>query len=223
MAEVYATMSSRVAPDAVNKRAHHFSTLAKQRHAATLGMWVFLGTEVLLFGGLFVAYAYYRVVFPETFGEASAHLDIGIGTINTLILILSSFAVALSTYFVYHTRIRLAAGMLGIAMACGFAFLTLKGFEWSAHFREGAYPGKYYAFEAVQGPGASLFFSLYYLMTGLHALHVTIGIGALGWALALTLRGAFSRDYDTPLELVTMYWHLVDIIWIFLFPALYVI
>jgi cytochrome c oxidase subunit III len=220
MADAYAGMASRVSAGAANKRAMHFSTLAKQRHAATLGMWVFLGTEVLLFGGLFVSYAYYRVVFPATFAQASAHLDIHIGTVNTLILIASSFAVALSTYFVDHGKNRIAAAMLAVGIACGFAFLALKLVEWSAHFREGAYPGKFYAFEAVKGPGASLFFSLYYLLTGLHAVHVTIGIGALSWAAILALRGAFSRDYDTPLELVTMYWHLVDIVWIFLFPAL---
>jgi len=216
-------LSARPTAGAENKRAAHFSTLEKQSRAAKLGMWIFLSTEVLLFGGLFVGYAYYRSLYHDAFAQGSRHLDVVIGTLNTLVLIASSFLVAVSSYFMHREKRRLCFGMLLLAIALGAAFLLLKAGEWRHHFEEGAYPGRYYALSDVQVPGASLFFSFYFLMTGLHALHVTVGIGVLAWVAVLALRGAFSADYDTPLELATMYWHLVDIVWIFLYPLLYLI
>lgn len=222
MAE-HGSMTAPVGPGAENKRALHFGSLAAQSHAAKLGMWLFLGTEVLLFGGLFVGFAYYKAQFPETWVDASHHLAKTIGTINTLVLVLSSLAVALSSYFTHHDRKKVAVVMLCIAIALGLVFLGLKAVEWKQHFDEKAYPGKFYAFSEVPGPGASMFYSLYFLMTGLHALHVTIGVLVLGWLAVLAWRGAFSSLYDTPLELGTMYWHFVDVVWIFLFPLLYLL
>jgi cytochrome c oxidase subunit 3 len=203
------------------KHAEHFENLEKQAHASKLGMWIFLATEILLFGGLFVGYTYYRSLYHAAFAEGSHHLSIAIGTINTLILIFSSFLVAISSYFIQHRQKRLAVSALVFAIALGIAFLALKAGEWHHHFEEGAYPGRHYAFAEMDIPGANLFFTFYFLMTGLHALHVIVGAGILGWVAVLAGRGAFSPEYDTPLELGTMYWHLVDIIWIFLYPLLY--
>jgi cytochrome c oxidase subunit 3 len=200
-----------------------FSTLQQQSHAARLGMWIFLTTEVLLFGGLFVGYAYYRVVFHAAFFEGSRHLNVAVGTVNTLVLIASSFLVATSSYFAHHDRGRHSAGAIVLAVALGTAFLVLKAGEWRHHFEEGAYPGRYYAYTEFQVPGAGLFFTFYFLMTGLHALHVTVGLVVLSWIAVLAWRGAYSRDYDTPLELSTMYWHFVDVVWIFLYPLLYLV
>jgi cytochrome c oxidase subunit 3 len=216
-------LSARPTAHAENKLVSHFSTLEQQSHAAKLGMWIFLSTEVLLFGGLFVGYAYYRSLYHDAFAQGSHHLNVFIGTLNTLVLIASSFFVALSSYFTHHERRRACVVMLALAVVLGLVFLVLKGDEWRHHFEEGAYPGRYYAFSEVQVPGASLFFTFYFLMTGLHAFHVTVGIGVLVWVSVLAARGSFSRFYDTPLELSTMYWHLVDIVWIFLYPLLYLI
>jgi cytochrome c oxidase subunit 3 len=209
-------------PDASAKLAHHFSTLEKQTHAARLGMWLFLATEVLLFGGLFVCYASYRTVYSQTFLQGTHHLSLALGTTNTVVLITSSFAVAASTYYARHNRHVATVAALGIASALAILFLIFKGMEWSEHFTEGAFPGKYYAFAEFQAQGANIFFTLYYLMTGLHAIHVTVGLVVLVWMAVLAARGVFSAEYHTPLELGGLYWHLVDVIWIFLYPLFYI-
>lgn len=221
--EIQGSLSSVAAPDGRNKRALHFESLSQQAHAARLGMWVFLATELLLFGGLFVGYAYYRVAYGDTFREASHHLSLPIGTINTLILIASSFAVATSSYCVRRERRSLAVAALVVTLLLGATFLGLKAQEWMQHYAEGTLPGPYYRSGDLQLPGASLFFTLYFLMTGLHAIHVSIGLGVLLWVTLLVRRGAFNRHYDTPLELSALYWHFVDIVWIFLYPLLYLV
>jgi cytochrome c oxidase subunit III len=221
--EIQGSLSTLAASDGANKRALHFDSLEHQAHAARLGMWVFLATELLLFGGLFVGYAYYRVLYGASFREASHHLNLPIGTINTLVLIASSFAVAASMHFVRANRASLAVAALLVAIVLGAAFLGLKSVEWVEHFDEGSLPGPYYRLSGLRMPGVSLFFTLYFLMTGLHAIHVSVGLGLLLWITVLTARGAFNRAYDTPLELAGLYWHFVDIVWIFLYPLLYLL
>ena len=205
------------------RTAHHFATYAQQAHAARLGMWLFLATEILLFGGLFVAYAVYRSVFPEAFHEASRHLDQALGTINTVVLITSSFAVAAAIHYARHDRRKLVLACLAVTLLLAFAFLGIKSLEYLHKFQEGALPGKYYTYSEVQLPGASLFYTLYFLTTGLHAIHVLIGISVLSWLGWRAARGDFAGGYDLPLELGGLYWHLVDIVWIFLYPLLYLI
>lgn len=202
--------------------AHHFSTPAVQAHAARLGMWLFLGTEVLLFGGLFVGYAMYRALYPATFVACSHHLDRALGTVDTLILITSSLTAAIALHLARGGRARLAAAALGATVALGLAFLAVHGHEYARDIAEGALPGRLYHAE-VRLPGAGLFYTLYYFMTGLHSLHVAVGLGLLGWLALRTARGEFSEGWDTPLELGGLYWHLIDLIWIFLYPLLYLI
>jgi len=202
---------------------HHFSSLARQNEAMRLGMWLFLATEILLFAGLFTGYAVYRFEFPEAFKEASRHLELTAGTVNTLVLITSSLTVALAIHYARSNRPKAAAVCLVLTLAFALAFLGIKAIEYTAHFHEKSLPGKYYAFEEVKIPGAAMFFSLYFLMTGLHGLHVVVGMSVLSWILWRTLQGRYSERYYTGLELGGLYWHLVDLVWIFLYPLLYLI
>ncbi len=194
--------------------AHHFPDLAKQAHAARLGMWLFLATEILLFTGLFTGYGVYRFLFYDTFKAASRSMETDLGTINTFVLITSSLTVALALHFVQVEKRRLAVLCLGVTLAFGVAFMVIKGIEYTHHFQEGQLPGQYYHYAEVQGPGVTLFFTLYFLMTGLHALHVIAGMTLVSW---VTLR----RERGLALELVALYWHFVDVIWVFLWPMFY--
>jgi cytochrome c oxidase subunit III len=202
---------------------HHFATLDAQNHAVRMGMWLFLATEVLLFAGLFTGYAVYRMEFTKAFEEASRHLDLGLGTINTLVLITSSFTVALSIHYARSDRKWMAVGMLVFTILCGFGFLGIKSIEYAHKFAEGALPGPYYSFHEVTADGAPMYFTVYFLTTGLHALHVIIGMTVLIILTFKTAAGRFSSKYYLGLELGGLYWHLVDLVWIFLFPLLYLI
>ncbi len=203
--------------------AHHFPNLDQQEHAARLGMWLFLATELLLFGGLFTAYSVYRFLYPETFAEASRLLSVTLGTINTIVLITSSLTAALAHHFAQHGKGRAAALVLFLTLLMALGFLVIKGFEWTADFHEGLLPGRYFTSTELTGPGAPMFFVVYFLLTGLHALHVIIGMATLGILMVLCARGRYDHGYYTPVELGVMYWHLVDLIWIFLYPLLYLI
>jgi cytochrome c oxidase subunit 3 len=198
-----------------------YQDLEQQTHAARLGMWIFLASEVLFFSGLFALYTAYRLEYGEAFRIAAGHTDLVLGTANTFILLTSSLLVALSVHAVRRSwRAGAAAWLLGGAAALGILFLVLKILEYVRHFREGFYPGPYYSNTELPEQGARIFFDLYYAMTGLHALHMTAGIALLGWMILLARR-RLSADYYTPLELSGMYWHFVDIVWVFLWPLFY--
>jgi cytochrome c oxidase subunit 3 len=203
--------------------AHHFESLAKQEHAARLGMWLFLATEVLLFTALFAAYGVYRYLYTTTFSEASRHIETWIGVTNTIVLVTSSFTVAMGLHFASEGRGRLTGLLFGVSVLLALVFLGFKALEYSHHFQEGQLPGRFYTYPEVRGPGASLFFTLYFLITGLHAIHVTVGMIVLAVVGTLAARGRFSAVYHTPVELAGLYWHLVDLIWIFVFPLIYLI
>jgi cytochrome c oxidase subunit III len=200
-----------------------FASMEVQRQAARLGMWVFLGTEVLLFAGLFAAYAEYRSLFHETFVLGARHLDAIMATVETAVLITGSFAVVMAHHYAKSSRSGRTCVSLLVAVGTGLAFLALHGIEYLHHFQEGALPGKYYHFREIETAGASLFFSLYFLMTGLHSLHVIAGAGVLAWLARRAASGEFSRHNYNAVEMGGLYWHLVDVIWIFLFPLLYLI
>jgi len=203
--------------------AHHFDTIEQQDTAVRLGMWLFLATEVLLFAGLFLGYTVYRFFFHEAFHEASRTLQLPLGAINTVVLITSSLSVALAYWAIKQGRDKLCAAMLVFTIMCALAFLGIKAVEYTTKFREGALPGKWYHFEEVKAAGASLYYTVYFLATGLHAFHVIVGMSVLIWILVRVLKGHFSPSYYVPVELGALYWHLVDLVWIFLFPLLYLI
>ena len=202
---------------------HHFEDLDQQREAASLGMWVFLATELLFFGGLFAAYLVYRIWYPSTFGEASRHLHLSFGAVNTAVLITSSLTMALAVHASALGRRGQIVLFLVLTMALGAAFLGIKGFEYYNKFTEHLIPGPGFHFEGPDPIHAQIFFSLYFALTGLHALHMVIGLGILTVILIMALRGKFTAAWNTPVEISGLYWHFVDIVWIFLFPLLYLI
>jgi len=203
---------------------HHFDDAEQQRSAVTLGMWVFLVTEVMLFGGMFTAYVMYRSLFPGAFAGASNHLDVGLGTFNTAVLICSSLTMALAVHAAQVGRApgRIIAWLVA-TMMLGGAFLVIKMYEYAHKFHEGLLPGPAFTYTGPDAQQAELFFSIYFAMTGTHAFHMVIGLGVLTWLAVLARRRQFSPAYYTPVELGGLYWHFVDIAWIFLFPLLYLI
>jgi cytochrome c oxidase subunit 3 len=205
------------------KLAHHFDTIEKQDYAVRLGMWLFLGTEVLLFAGLFLGYTVYRHFYYEAFHEASRHLDLWAGVTNTIVLITSSLSVALAYHEIKKNNTKRCAALLIFTILCALVFLCIKAYEYNHKFQEGALPGAFYHFEEVTAPGANLYYTVYFLATGLHAFHVIVGMSVLIWVLARVLKGEFSSNNYVPVELGGLYWHLVDLVWIFLFPLLYLI
>jgi cytochrome c oxidase subunit III len=202
---------------------HHFDDLGQQHEAATLGMWLFLATEVLFFGGLFAAYMLYRVWYPETWGAASRTLDVTLGTVNTMVLIGSSLTMALAVHAAATNERRKLLLFLVATMVLGMIFLGTKGVEYAHKFEEHHVPGFGFHFEGTAPERANLFFSLYFAMTGLHALHMIIGLGIMTVMLVMAWRGRFSARWHTPVEISGLYWHFVDIVWIFLFPLLYLV
>jgi cytochrome c oxidase subunit 3 len=203
--------------------AHHFDTLAQQKEASTLGMWVFLVTEVLFFGGLFLTYLVYRSSYPEAFAFASHELDVTLGTINTAVLIGSSLTMALAVHAAQTGDRRWLMLFLAATMVLGVVFLGIKSFEYYEKFTEHHIPGPGFVFEAEYFRHAQLFFSLYFVMTGLHAIHMIVGLGIMTWMLVWAWNGTITSDYASPIEISGLYWHFVDIVWIFLFPLLYLI
>jgi cytochrome c oxidase subunit 3 len=204
-----------------------FETIEQQRETASFGMWVFLSTEVLFFGGMFMTYTLNRSTYPDVFGEASRSINLTLGAINTVVLIASSLTMALSVWASQVGKKQWLTIFLIATLILGSVFLGIKGIEYHEKFVEHHVPGPNFNFE----PGASvatnahaqLFFSLYFAMTGLHALHMIVGAGLLIWLIGQSMKGRFTPEYSTPVDLIGLYWHFVDIVWIFLFPLLYLI
>jgi cytochrome c oxidase subunit III len=212
---------------------HHFADPQQQRDSASLGMWIFLATEVMFFGGLFCAYLIYRLKYFGDFGAASKSIDALLGGTNTAVLICSSLTVVLAIWAAQTARRTLLLIMLVLTMIFGVTFLGIKGIEYKQKFDEHHVPGASFSFEHEPIPGhpdqfadprhAEIFFALYFIMTGLHALHMIIGLGIFAWLLWMAWKGRFTPEYHTPLEIGGLYWHFVDIVWIYLFPLLYLI
>jgi cytochrome c oxidase subunit 3 len=203
--------------------AHHFDNLEQQKEAATLGMWVFLVTEVLFFGGLFMTYAVYRGWYPDAFAAASHELDVTLGTINTVVLIASSLTMALAVHAAQLGQRRALMLFLVLTMVLGATFLGIKSVEYYHKFVEHHVPGPSFQFEAEHFRHAQIFFSLYFVMTGLHAIHMIIGLGLMLFMLWWAWNGTITAEYSNPIEISGLYWHFVDIVWIFLFPLLYLL
>lgn len=201
--------------------AHQFDDAEQQRDASTLGMWIFLATEIMFFGGMFLGYIIYRSAYPEAFAVASNRLDIWLGAVNTAVLICSSFTMALAVSNASADRPRALVGALLLTIVLGCVFLGIKLYEYHLKFEERLVPGSSFVFPGPLSPPAELFFSFYFTMTGMHAVHMVIGIGLLASLALGAARGRYAPQYFTPVELVGLYWHFVDIVWIFLFPLLY--
>lgn len=203
--------------------AHQFEDADQQREAASLGMWAFLVTEIMFFGGVFAAYAVCRSLFPEAFAEASNKLNVILGATNTAVLICSSLTMAMAVRSAQLNRQRELILFLLLTILLGTGFLGIKLVEYSHKFQEHLFPGASFQFEGPHGPQTQIFFCFYFAMTGLHAVHMIIGIAIMASLLLKARRGQFSAEYNSPVEVAGLYWHFVDIVWIFLFPLLYLI
>ena len=202
---------------------HHFYSMDQQLEASILGMWVFLVTEVMFFGGMFMAYILYRVQYPEGWVLGSNHLDVALGALNTGVLIISSLTMALA---VRSAQVGSWMGQvvnLILTMVFGSVFLVVKYFEYKEKFVHHLVPGPNFDMTLPNANEQQLFFSIYFMMTGIHALHMVVGLGLMMVILAMAWRGKFSASYYTPVEVSGLYWHFVDIVWIFLFPLLYLL
>ncbi|MGB8592538.1 MAG: cytochrome c oxidase subunit 3 family protein [Candidatus Acidiferrales bacterium] len=207
---------------------HHFEDAEQQREAGTLGMWVFLATEILFFGGLFAGYAIYRSLYLPGFEAGSRLLNGALGATNTAVLIGSSLTMAMAVHSAQTGKRKALVAYLIVTMILGAAFLGIKYHEWAHHWDVSLVPGLRFApTEAIPGNAplgsVEMFFCFYFFMTGLHALHMIIGLGIMTVMTVMAWRGKFSPEYYTPIEVSGLYWHLVDIVWIFLFPLLYLI
>lgn len=221
---------------------HHFDDMEQQREATALGMWTFLSTEVMMFGALMFAYSLYRFKFHTEFLAGSHSLNFKLGFMNTLVLLVSSLTMAMAVHSAQLREKNRMMMFLGATWILGFAFLVIKGFEWSADYHEGLVPGlnwdprphaeviKEYFFNK-QGQVSTdfnlqsyqMYFVIYFSMTGLHAFHMIIGLALVAYWMFLGQRGHFTTGNDQPVELLGLYWHFVDIVWVFLFPLLYLI
>jgi cytochrome c oxidase subunit 3 len=205
--------------------AHQFETIQQQREAGSLGMWVFLMTEILFFGGMFTAYTVYRALHYASFEAGSHLLLVQFGATNTAVLIFSSLTMALSIRSA-QTGQRKGTTIMWLVFTwiLGAAFIAIKlYFEWYHDWQEGLVPGLQWVPGPEHTPGVEQFFCFYFFMTGLHALHMVVGLGILTVLIIMTARNKFSAAYYAPLEISGLYWHFVDIVWIFLFPLLYLI
>ncbi len=249
-------MSAKASP-----LAHHFENLEQQHQAGILGMWLFLATEVMVFGGLFAAYTVYRYAYPTAWAAGSHELNAWIGGGNTLVLLTSSFTMALGVYFAQTGKRQELVACLLLTALLGIAFLVIKGFEYHQDYVEGLVPGINFNPAdwprprraevqgeltphpaQAQGPGepiaassgppgdfqdlgrqVQLFYLMYYIMTGLHAVHMLVGLGILFTLALLAWRGHYGPEYYSPVEVGGLYWHFVDVIWIFLLPLLYLV
>lgn len=204
---------------------HHFATKEQQLDASKIGMWLFLATEILLFGGLFVGYGLMQNRYPEAWVAAHHHLQRSLGALNTVVLLISSFTMVMAVWASQQSKRKVLIICLILTLLCAGVFLGVKYFEYSHKFHDGLLPGKYFdpLKEHQNPPHQQIFFSFYFMMTGLHGLHILGGMGAITWVLIGAIKGKYNSNYYTPVDLVGLYWHLVDLIWIYLFPLLYLI
>lgn len=235
--------------------AHHFKSAGHEFEASKFGVWLFLCTEILMFGGLFVGYIMYSTLYPEIFEAGSQFLDWRLGAVNTAVLLLSSFTIAVSIRNLQMGETKKAVRNLILTLICGFAFMGIKAYEYNHKFHLGLYPGKYFNYhpdahsgdsshaasdtakhksEDGRSPSATgaagdlpknipMYFSFYFIMTGIHGSHVLIGMGLITWCIIRARKNEFGPEYYTPVEGTALFWHLVDLVWIYLFPLLYLI
>ncbi len=219
--------------------------MEQQREASTLGMWVFLVTEIMFFGGMFLAYTLYRSKFPEAFASASNHLDITLGALNTGVLILSSFTMALAVYGTQVGKRKLQIFCLSLTILLGLSFLGIKAVEYQEKYADNLIPGslipgrpfhpevqtpdtpfdkhKLHLLPGAKVENVEMFYWIYFAMTGMHAVHMIIGVGLLSVLLYFSIKGRYDPEYHSPIEVTGLYWHFVDIVWIYLFPLLYLL
>jgi len=203
--------------------AHHFRDALHEFLTSKEGVWLFMATEILMFGGLFVGYFIMHQRYPGMFSEGASHLNWKMGAFNTIVLIISSWTMAKSINLIQTNQSAKANTTLIITLLCGLTFMVVKFFEYKAKFEHGLLPGNFFHAEEFEHANLAMYFGFYFCMTGLHGTHVLVGMGLITWVLIRNLRGEFDTEYYTPVEGVGIFWHIVDLIWIFLFPLLYLV
>ncbi|MFN7453563.1 MAG: cytochrome c oxidase subunit 3 family protein [Pseudobdellovibrionaceae bacterium] len=210
-------------PAGKHHHAHHFKDAWHEFVSAKEGIWLFMVTEILMFGGLFVGYFIYHMKYPEMFAEGASFLDWRMGAFNTFVLIGSSLTMALGIHYIQIGKNKAASWALITTLACGAIFMVVKYFEYTHKIHLGLLPGKFFAYPEAVSQSLAMYFGFYFCMTGLHGTHVLIGMILITWVLIRNMRGEFDSHYFTPVEGVGIFWHIVDLIWIFLFPLLYLV
>jgi cytochrome c oxidase subunit III len=204
--------------------SHQFDDLQQQKESADLGMWTFLITEVLFFAGMFFTYSLYRWHYPTVYEQASREfMDLKLGSINTAVLLTSSVTMVMAVHSSHYGRRKSIVGWILATMFLGLIFLGIKAIEYTNKFKEHLVPGAHFDPTLAAHPGSQIFFSMYFCMTGLHAVHMIIGEGILATIAVMAWRGKFSSTYNNPVEVSGLYWHFVDLVWIFLFPLFYLV
>jgi cytochrome c oxidase subunit III len=203
--------------------AHHFKNAEHEYESSKQGVWIFLTSEILMFGALFVGYFIYSRLYPEVFLQGSKSTNWVLGATNTVVLLFSSLTMALGIYYCQMNDKKKAVMNLALTILCGAIFMGVKYFEYSHKIHEGWMPGQWFTGDKHGIENLPLYFSFYFMMTGLHGIHVLIGMCLVGWVMIRTMRGEFGPHYYTPVEGVGLFWHLIDLIWIFLFPLLYLV
>lgn len=206
--------------------AHHFESAEHEYQSSKFGTWVFLVTEIMMFGGLFVGYIIYHQKYPQMFHTGSTFLDWKLGSLNTVVLIFSSLTMALSIYYAQKNERVKTLINLYVTFICGAIFMYVKYMEYEHKFHLGIFPGHFFRYngpEAHQFSNLPMYFSFYFCMTALHGFHVLCGMALIAWLIVRAHRNEFDSHYYTPLECTGLFWHLVDLIWIYLFPLLYLI
>lgn len=201
----------------------HFTDLAQQREAAKLGMWVFLATEVMFFGGMITGYIVYRNAYPAAFRAGSVHMLFIAGTLNTALLITASLFVALAVHAAREGKRKALVLFLSISMFLGVCFLAVKGYEYYQHYLDHEVPTRSFHWDGPDPRHVEMFFVLYFFLTGFHALHMLIGVSVLAFITYFAQKGRYTPEYHNPVENAALYWHFVDIVWIFLYPMLYLV
>ena len=202
---------------------HQFDDMAQQRDAAFTGMWLFLSTEVLFFGGVFFAYVVYRMLYYDAFVEGSRELSIAMGGINTGVLLCSSLCMALAVNSAQHGRSNQLVIRLVLTEIIGAVFLGIKFMEYYQHYKDHLVPGLDFNYPGPHATQVKLFMAFYFILTGMHAVHMLVGLGVLTGLTILAARGKFSAEYYAPIDIGGLYWHFVDIVWVFIFPLLYLV
>ena len=202
---------------------HQFDDMEQQRDAAFTGMWLFLSTEVLFFGGVFFAYVIYRMLYYEAFVEGSRELSIAMGGINTGVLLCSSLFMALAVNSAQHGRTNQLVIRLVLTAIIGAVFLGIKFMEYYEHYKDHLVPGLNFSYPGPHATQVKLFMAFYFILTGMHAVHMLVGMGVLVGLTILSARGKFSAEYYDPIDIGGLYWHFVDIVWVFIFPLLYLV
>lgn len=203
--------------------AHHFDSAEHEYTASKFGVWLFMVTEILMFGGLFVAFVIYHNRYPEVFATGAQSVDWRLGATNTIVLLFSSLTMALSIHYVQKNRMQAAFNSLMITVLCGAIFMFIKYFEYSHKIHLGLLPGQWFHGDFKGIDNLPLYFSFYYMMTGLHGIHVLLGMGLITWVSIRLKKGDFNPKKYTALEGVGLFWHIIDLIWIYLFPLLYLV